>query len=384
MKPRLPLLFGTDRSLILAVAFAASAALPIHAAPFVNGFDLANSSIPINEIIRGGPPRDGIPAIDNPKFLKAQEATFLEDSDLVIGLSRRGLARAYPLRIMLWHEVVNEQFGEEPLAVTYCPLCGTAIVFDAIINGQRLNFGVSGLLYQSDVLMYDRQTESLWSQLLLKAVTGTQMGQALKIVPSQVLTWAAWRKKFPNTEVLSTETGFRRDYTFNPYEGYDQNQSIWFGVPIHRQDFDNKDFVLGILVGNQAKAYALERLPTDRAVTDVIGDAALRISYDPASQEPTVLNAATGEPFPFIQSFWFAWQAFYPETDVWAPTVLALDRSLRFSLSGEKNKRYTVEVSKDLRSWSPLTTRAPTNGIVSFQDPNGTQTQRFYRSRREP
>lgn len=370
--------------MIWAVALAASVALPIHAGPFVNGFDLANSSIPINEIIRGGPPRDGIPAIDNPKFLTAQEATFLQDSDLVIGLSRLGLARAYPLRIMLWHEVVNEQLGEEPLAVTYCPLCGTAVVFDAVINGQRLNFGVSGLLYQSDVLMYDRQTESLWSQLLLKAVTGAQMGQALKIVPSQVLTWAAWRKKFPNTEVLSTETGFPRDYTFNPYEGYDQDQRLWFGVPIHRQDFDNKDFVLGILVGNQAKAYALERLPTDRAVTDVIGDAALRISYDPASQEPTVLNAATGEPFPFIQSFWFAWQAFYPETDVWAPTVLQLDRSLRFSLSGEKNKRYTVEVSEDLRSWSPLTTLVPTNGIVSFQDQNGTPRSRFYRAQRKP
>ncbi|MBI4327135.1 MAG: DUF3179 domain-containing protein [Chloroflexi bacterium] len=370
--------------MILAVAFAASAALPSRAQPFLNGFNLTNSIIPISEIVRGGPPRDGIPAIDNPKFLQAQDATFLGDSDLVIGLSRGGLARAYPLRIMLWHEVVNEQFGEEPLTVTYCPLCGTAVVFDAMINGQRLNFGVSGLLYQSDVLMYDRQTESLWSQLLLKAVTGTQMGQALKIVPSQVLTWAAWRKKFPNTEVLSTETGFRRDYTFNPYEGYDQSQSIWFGVPIHRQDFDNKDFVLGILVGNQAKAYALERLPTDRAVTDVIGDVTLRISYDPASQEPTVLNAASAEPFPFIQSFWFAWQAFYPETDVWAPMVLALDRSLRFSLSGEKNKRYTVEVSEDLRSWSPLTTLAPTNGFVSFQDPNGPQTQRFYRARREP
>ncbi|MBT5928092.1 MAG: DUF3179 domain-containing protein, partial [Verrucomicrobia bacterium] len=134
----------------------------------MNGFDLAESTIPVSEIVRGGPPRDGIPAIDNPKFLLSDAAQFLSDDELVIGLTRNGITRAYPLRIMLWHEVVNDTFGEEPVAVTYCPLCGTAVAFEAMIKDHKLTFGVSGLLFQSDVLMYDRQTESLWSQLLLK------------------------------------------------------------------------------------------------------------------------------------------------------------------------------------------------------------------------
>ncbi|MCF7763338.1 MAG: DUF3179 domain-containing protein [Verrucomicrobia bacterium] len=322
MKSRLHHIFAADRILILAVAFAASAALPIHAAPFLNGFDLANSSIPVQQIASGGPPRDGIPAINNPKFLSAAEATFLEDSDLVIGLSRNGVVRAYPLRIMLWHEVANDRLGDEALAVTYCPLCGTAVVFEALVNGQALNFGVSGLLFQSDVLMYDRQTESLWSQLLLKAVSGPHVGQPLNIVPSAVLTWAGWKKKFPNTEVLSTQTGFARDYSFNPYSGYEQDQGIWFGVPVNRTDFENKDLVLGVLVGQRAKAYAiksLEKLSDSPQVNDEISGTALRFTYDPITREATVLDRATGEPYPFIRSFWFAWQAFYPETALWKP-----------------------------------------------------------------
>ena len=135
----------------------------------INGFDVGNASIPVDEILPGGPPRDGIPAIDNPVFMDAQKATFLSEDDRVIGIARHGITRAYPIAILNWHEIVNDRIGQESIVVTYCPLCGTGMVFAA---GSALSFGVSGLLYNSDVLMYDRQTDSLWSQLKMEAVSG--------------------------------------------------------------------------------------------------------------------------------------------------------------------------------------------------------------------
>jgi hypothetical protein len=355
--------------------------------PFLNGFDLAESTIPVSEIVRGGPPRDGIPAIDNPKFLLSDAAQFLSDDELVIGLTRNGITRAYPLRIMLWHEVVNDTFGEEPVAVTYCPLCGTAVAFEAMIKDHKLTFGVSGLLFQSDVLMYDRQTESLWSQLLLKSVTGEQVGQPLTILPSRILTWGAWRKKFPGSEVLSTDTGFSRNYERNPYAGYESNQEIWFGVPLTRDEFKNKDLVLGVLIGEQAKAYAIPTLEDAKGLGpfhDVIGGVPIRFSYDRESREATMDHAETGEPISFIQSFWFAWQAFYPETEIWQPIKMKADNSGKLHISGETGKKHIIERSNDFKTWIPVGSLILSDETFVIDAPTSGHATEFYRVQREP
>ena len=149
----------------------------------MNGFDLTGASVPIDEIHHGGPPRDGIPSIDQPRFVSAVEADFLKPDDRVLGFHRPGIARAYPISILNWHEVVNDRVGGEPIAVTFCPLCGTGMVFSTRVDGRDLTLGVSGLLYNSDVLLYDRQTESLWSQIMSEAVSGPMKGSRLAFNP---------------------------------------------------------------------------------------------------------------------------------------------------------------------------------------------------------
>ena len=163
----------------------------------LNGFDLSNASIPRDDIFRGGPPRDGIPSIDDPRFVASSSVDYLDDGDIVIGFAQGGTARAYPTRILVWHEIVNDEVDGEPIAVTYCPLCGTAMVFRRSVGGRQRTFGVSGLLYQSDVLMYDRESESLWSQLAMRAVAGPAEGTELEWLPSEHMTWKASADEVP-------------------------------------------------------------------------------------------------------------------------------------------------------------------------------------------
>ncbi|UCH41924.1 MAG: DUF3179 domain-containing protein, partial [Gammaproteobacteria bacterium] len=144
-----------------------------------NGFDLSNSILPQDQILQGGPPRDGIPALSNPKLIKPGNASYLKPGDRVIGISLQGQARAYPIAILNWHEIVNDEINNQRFAVTYCPLCGTAVAFDATVGGKPTDFGVSGLLYNSDVLLYDRETESLWSQIMSQAISGPRVGTML-------------------------------------------------------------------------------------------------------------------------------------------------------------------------------------------------------------
>ena len=144
-----------------------------------NGFDLSNTTLPREEILHGGPPRDGIPALSDPKLIAAEAASYLEPTSRVVGITLKGKSRAYPIAILNWHEIVNDEIDGQRFAVTYCPLCGTAVTFDATIDGTPTDFGVSGLLYNSDVLLYDRDTESLWSQILGQSVSGERVGTRL-------------------------------------------------------------------------------------------------------------------------------------------------------------------------------------------------------------
>jgi hypothetical protein len=177
------------RSLLALLVVAASAAAAQTRGPSeYNGFDVSGALIPVGAIERGGPPRDGIPAIDRPQFVSAARAGLRAD-DRILGLAFNGVTRAYPVRILNWHEVVNDRFGEVPVAITYCPLCGTGVAFDARLGERVLDFGVSGLLYNSDVLLYDRGTQSLWSQSMQLAVTGPLKGTRLQALSLEHTSW---------------------------------------------------------------------------------------------------------------------------------------------------------------------------------------------------
>jgi hypothetical protein len=180
-------------------------------------------TIDYDELLSGGPPRDGIPSIDKPQFVDPGEAAeWLADSEPVISLEIGGDARAYPLQILTWHEIVNDTVGDVPVIVTFCPLCNSAITFDRRLGGEVYEFGTSGLLRNSDLVMYDRTSESLWQQLTGEAIVGDLVGEQLTFLPSSIVSFAHFRSAFPDGVVLSRETGYRRSYGQNPYAGYDR------------------------------------------------------------------------------------------------------------------------------------------------------------------
>ncbi len=282
-----------------------------------NGFVLDGSLVPSREILSGGPPRDGIPSIDRPRFAVATEADrFLRDKDRILGISRNGVAKAYPIAILNYHEIVNDSFGDEPIVVTYCPLCGTGMAFVAAIAGERRIFGVSGLLYNSDVLLYDRNSETLWSQLMLKAVAGPLKGTSLEMVTVSHTTWADWRSRHPKTEVLSEDTGFRRNYGDDPYPGYESSRRVIFPVSNKDGRYHPKERVIGLLVNGRAKAYPFVEL--DRAggrVEDVFAERSLTVEFDAQHQTARVLDPS-GQEVPTVIAFWFAWHTFHPNGEV--------------------------------------------------------------------
>jgi len=284
-----------------------------------NGFNVSSSTIPTSEILSGGPGRDGIPSIDKPKFIQPSAANFMLPDDLVVSVTIGDKTRAYPLRILVWHEIVNDELAGQQIAVTYCPLCGTAMVFNRQVGNRTLAFGVSGLLHNSDVLMYDRQTDSLWSQLAMKAVSGPQVNTELEWLASEHLTWAAWKEKHPQGEVLSTQTGWQRNYSGSAYASYEQSPGTMFRVPTHRTELPKKDWVVGVIVDGVARAYPLKSLPPGQTVRDEINSVALEITFHPTSHLAEVRRAGSGELLPNVKVYWFAWQAFYPETELWKP-----------------------------------------------------------------
>lgn len=184
--------------------------------------DLTKHSIDLGELMSGGPPKDGIPALDHPRFVSIPEAqAWLKPQEPVVSLVVGGVARAYPLQILIWHEIVNDRLGEVPVAVTFCPLCNSAMAFDRRIKTRELTFGTSGLLRHSDLVMYDRETESLWQQFTGGAIVGELTGTQLEILPAQIISFEQFASDYSQGRVLSRETGFQRAYGRNPYVGYD-------------------------------------------------------------------------------------------------------------------------------------------------------------------
>jgi len=198
--------------------------------------DFSQSSVELSEIMSGGPPRDGIPPIDAPKFVSVEDAgEWLKADEPVVVFEHREDARAYPLQIMTYHEIVNDVVGDLPVSVTFCPLCNASIVFDRRLDDVVLDFGTTGRLRKSDLIMYDRQTETWWQQFVGKGIVGTYTDRQLKQLPSQIASFATFKKAFPDGKILSQETGFVRPYGNNPYTGYDSIDSSPF---LYQGDID--------------------------------------------------------------------------------------------------------------------------------------------------
>lgn len=283
-----------------------------------NGFDLSNSSVPKDEIMSGGPPRDGIPAILEPKFVSKKEAGWLKDDDLLLGIHKDGTAKAYPLRILVWHEAVNDEIGDDPVLVNYCPLCGSAMVFKRDIGGKTLTFGISGLLHQSNVLFYDHQTESLWSQLDMKAISGEMKGAGFNIYPSTMATWKEWRNKYPDTLVLSRDTGYARDYSRDPYAGYESSKSIMFPVNKKSSRFHPKEKILVVVSGDDAKAYPFSELEkAGKKLSDKVGNNKIDIIFN-NGELVEVRDSTENKQVESLVTYWFAWYAFRPDTPVFS------------------------------------------------------------------
>ena len=275
--------------------------------PVLNGFNIFNTSLLLNEVLVGGVPRDGIPSIDNPHFVSVSEAiaSFMEDDDVLTSVTIDGETHAYPFRVLNWHEIVNDNIGDTYYAATYCPLCGTAMVFDRMVNGRLLEFGVSGLLFQDNLLMYDRETESLWQQFTLKSVAGPQLGTKLRFMLSEQLTFKAWREKYPEGQVLSTNTGFFRNYFINPYAAYENSPGALFFRGNIRDDLRGKDFVWGLIIDDVAKAYPRDQLPSGATFEDVVNSKTLSITYNADTGLIQAIDKATGIELTGVWSFWF-------------------------------------------------------------------------------
>lgn len=295
----------------------------------LNGFDLSNSLIPLGEIHRGGPPRDGIPALTDPEFLSAKSGHGLREDDRVLGVYRNGVAKAYPLGIMNYHEVVNDLFEDEPIAVTYCPLCFTGIAFRAgEADDSRRLFGVSGLLYNSDVLLYDRQTESLWSQIAAQAIAGPRRGETLETIPAANTTWRAWRAEHPESLVLSRNTRYARNYDRDPYAAYAEDEALMFPVRFRIHGKHPKALVLGVRMGAHARAYPLSVFPEKGRyqIEDQLGGNTITLHIDAEAQTGRVFDAH-GVELTGLIGYWFAWFTFHPETDIYAghPAPLSIE-----------------------------------------------------------
>jgi len=333
--------------------------------------------VPLDDIVPGGPPPDGIPAIDRPKFVTPKDAdAWLHAKEPVLSLEVGGEARAYPLQILMFHEIVNDTVGGRAVSVTYCPLCNSGIVFDRRIGDTTYDFGTSGMLYKSDLVMYDRQTHSLWAQMEGRAIVGDLAGARLAMLPANTLAYGEWKRLYPNGKVLSKDTGHGRRYGRNPYEGYDEPTSHPF-LFFDRIDgrLPPKERVAGVLIGERARAYPFGLLAARKVVADTLADQSLVVFYragtfsaldrsviaqsrdvgatavfSPLVEgraltfEPTdtgfrdmetkslwsllgrcyqgPLAGKVLRPIIHVDAFWFAWAAFQPKTEIyeWTPS----------------------------------------------------------------
>jgi hypothetical protein len=286
--------------------------------------DFSRHTVPFAQIQSGGPGKDGIPALDHPRFATVAKTTYVEPNEPVVAFRRR----AYPLQILIWHEIVNDRVGGVPVAVTFCPLCNTALVFDRRVRGRVLDFGTTGNLRFSDLVMYDRQTESWWQQFGGTGIVGRYAGARLRSLPARIVSWADFKRTNPRGLVLTRETGFPRPYGRNPYAGYDDVSTPPF-FPVANGDdkrLQPKERVVLVERGGKAAAVPFSVLVKKKRVTFELAGHALEVrvtgrvssALDDAviadsRRLPAVEVRERGRLVPFDTPFWFAVAAFRPD-----------------------------------------------------------------------
>ena len=297
-----------------------------------------------SEILSGGPPKDGIPSIDNPLFNSVQEANeWLNDDDLILGLNHNGVVKAYPHRILNWHEIVNDKVGKDLVLITYCPLCRTGIAFNPVVNGKQVEFGTSGKLFNSELVMYDRLTDSYWPQTLGKAVIGPATGQVLEKIPLDTVEWGNWKKTHPDTLVLSKKTGKLRNYDSSPYEYFQTSDEVGFGLTFTDTRLKPKVIVYGIALNDKAKAYSEDVVNSVKLINDELGSTKIIVVWDNdletvkmfktndltfSLKDQSIIDNKNNvwtvndmkdklEEIPTFGHFWFSWTSFYPDTELY-------------------------------------------------------------------
>ena len=280
-----------------------------------------------SKIRGGGPPKGGIgvdrgiPALaqENINFVSVQEADeWIEDNELVLALIYKGVKRVYPLQILVWHEIANDVIAGDPILVTYCPLCGSGIAYESIIERAGLRevsrFGTSGKLYNSNLIMYDEKTNTYWQQIDGKAIVGELTGQELKEISIDTVTWREWKEAHPDSEVLSQKTGMARQYGRDPYGNYYEDSFLIFPVDNEDNRIHAKTPILGIEINGQYKAYQRED------ITGTIEDefAGTKIKLEKSQDGRVVItNLNTSQEIVKEEDFWFAWYAFHPTTELY-------------------------------------------------------------------
>ena len=283
-------------------------------APLAWPFDLTGLTIDRQHIQVGGPTKDGIPSLTAPISVPIVNAELLSDQARVVGVTVHGQSRAYPLDVLNWHECINDMLGGVPIAIIYCPLCDSVSVVDRRLDDQILEFGISGLLYNSNVLLYDRQDHALWSQIGFTALSGPHAGRRLNHLTNWSLgRFNQWETAHPDSSVVSLKTGWTRPYQHTPYADYFKNDHTWFPLDAVDNRMPKKTPVIGVWTGQKARAYPVDII--DGELTDRIAGQPIVLRRDRNLGTVHIVKAPPSAAV--MHSFWFAWYAFYPETEVY-------------------------------------------------------------------
>lgn len=281
----------------------------------LNGFDVEEATVPRDAIIDGGAGKDGIRSVDAPEFVSPEAATWVAADTPILGVFVGGAARAYPVHILEYHQIVNDVLGGTAVVITYDPLAGTPRIFRRTLEGRTLSFGVSGLLYNSNFLIYDRETESLWSQFTGQAISGPLAGKTLERIRVRQETAAAWKARHPGSKILARPDRYRINYGYSRYSAYWISDQIHFPVNARDSRYHPKRLVVGVVVNRKSRAY-LDSLVTKAGgkIEDRFEGRKIEIHYDPNA---AVFTWEIPDDVKVTEAYWFAWKAFHPETEVW-------------------------------------------------------------------
>jgi len=291
--------------------------------PIESIFNLKNLTVPLKKILRGPQPKDGIQALTNPSTSSVAEVSFLEPGSRVVGVTVEGFSRAYPINVLNWHEVINDHLANTDLAITYCSLCDGVTVVDRRLDGKTYQFGVSGLIYQSNMLLYDRTDQALWSQITSTAISGPQAGRTLRHIDGwELTTLGAWRASHPESTVVNFKTGQDHPYSSDPHRAYfatDKLDARYQDVPTDAR-LRTKVRIIGVKYGAEVRAYPIDALMAAGRATilDQIGGEPVEIAIDTATGAVRILRIP--EAAVVTHTLWFAWAALFPQTEVHQPS----------------------------------------------------------------